>query len=199
MNACRQWAEREGYEPIGPYVDHLSGSAALDKRLGLIDALAELRKGDVLLTAKRDRLARDPLVIAMVEAEVCKKGCRIVSAAGEGTHSDDPAEVLMRRIVDAFSEYERLLIRARTRAAARVKRQRGERWGQVAYGTVLVDSNRLAADPAELAVIEEIKARRARGETLRGLAAWLETKGVPTKSGKPWSFSTVRSILERSA
>lgn len=49
----------------------------------------------------------------------------------------------MRRIVDAFVEYERLVIRARTRAALTVKRSRGERIGGIPYGHQLA-ARRLA-------------------------------------------------------
>ena len=44
------------------------------------------------------------------------------SAAGEGTDTDGPTDILMRRIVDAFGEYERLIIKARTKAALRSRR-----------------------------------------------------------------------------
>ena len=110
----------------------MSGGLALEKRTILLDALAALAKGDILLVAKRDRLSRgEMMTTAMIEAAVKRAGARIVSAAGEGTESDDPASVLMRRIVDAFGEYERLLIKARTCAARRAKKARGERTGQV--------------------------------------------------------------------
>ncbi len=39
----------------------------------------------------------------------------------------------MRRIVDAFAEYERLLIKAHTRAALAVKRSRGEQTCDIPY------------------------------------------------------------------
>lgn len=59
----------------------------------------------MLIVAKRDRLGRDPMVVAMIESAVKRKGARIVSAAGEGTDSDSPTDILMRRMVDAFAEY----------------------------------------------------------------------------------------------
>ena len=43
------------------------------------------------------------------------------------------------RMVDAFAEYERAIIRARTRAALAVKRGRGERTGEVPYGFRLAE------------------------------------------------------------
>ena len=121
-------------ELAGVYRDEgVSGKTGLDKRPALLEAIAELGKGDVLIVAKRDRLGRDPLVVAMIESAVQRKGARIVSAAGEGTDSDSPTDVLMRRMVDAFAEYERLIIGARTKAALQAKKQRGERTGSIPY------------------------------------------------------------------
>jgi len=53
--------------------------------------------------------------------------------------------MLMRRIVDAFAEYEWMLIKTRTKAALAVTRSRGERISREApYGY------RLAADSVHL-------------------------------------------------
>jgi DNA invertase Pin-like site-specific DNA recombinase len=109
----------------------------IDKRPALLEAIASLGKGDVLIVAKRDRFARDPIVVAMIEAAIRRRGARIVSAAGEGTEGDGPTDVLMRRIVDAFGEYERLIIKARTKAALAVKNGRGEKTGgAIPYGSM---------------------------------------------------------------
>ena len=129
--ACRKAAG----ELAGVYRDAgVSGSTGLDKRPALLEAIGVLNPGDVLLVAKRDRLGRDPLVVAMIESAVQRKGARIMSAAGEGTGSDSPSDILMRRIIDAFAEYERLIIGARTKAALRAKKARGERVGGIPYG-----------------------------------------------------------------
>ena len=83
----------------------------------------------MLIVAKRDRLGRDVIAVAMIERLAERKGARILSAAGEGTEGSDPASMLQRRILDAFSEYERLIIGARTKAALKAKRARGEAAG----------------------------------------------------------------------
>src|SRR3954453_12677148 len=99
IHAGRLWADRAGLAVVGPFVDDVSGAGGLDKRPGWLAAVARLEPGDVLLVAKRDRLGRDPIVIAMIESAVARKKCRIISAAGEGTESDEPSAVLMRRMV----------------------------------------------------------------------------------------------------
>lgn len=208
LDSCKAWAAREGLELLGPFLDEgVSGAAPLDKRPGLMAALAELRPGDVLLVAKRDRLGRDPFVIAMIEAAVKRGGGRVVSAAGEGTDGDGPTDVLMRRIVDAFGEYERLVIKARTKAALGAKSRRGERVGTVPYGFALVDDGRrsmadlplgLVADPAELETLGTIRGLRDAGMGPRGIARELTRRAIPTKGGAvAWSHTTIIRILAR--
>jgi DNA invertase Pin-like site-specific DNA recombinase len=198
-HACRTWAERENCTLVGPHQDDVSGAAPLDRRPGLLDALAALDPGDVLIVAKRDRLGRDPIVIAMIESAASRKRCRIVSAAGEGTESDDPSAVLMRRMVDAFAEYERLIIKARTKAALSAKRRRGERTGQVPYGWILAEDGRaLIRDDAEHQVLADVHRHRAAGRTLRWIAHELTRRGVPPKNGKPhWTHTTIAALLKR--
>jgi DNA invertase Pin-like site-specific DNA recombinase len=112
-----------------------SGSLAIANRPVLLEAIAALKRGDVLLVAKRDRIGRDVIAVAMIERLVTKRGARIVSAAGEGSDADGPSDVLMRRLIDSFAEYERLIIGARTKHALAAKRRRGERTSRFApYG-----------------------------------------------------------------
>jgi site-specific DNA recombinase len=201
LAACKAIAQRNGWEIAIVLEDSMSGGLPLAKRTVLLDALTALTRGGILLVAKRDRLSRgDMMTTAMIEAAVKRAGARIVSAAGEGTESDDPASVLMRRIVDAFGEYERLLIKARTRAALLAKKARGERYGQVPYGHRLAgDGVRLVPDPAEAATVALIIELRAAQMPLRAIAGELDRRAVPTKSGRPWRHSTVHDVLKRIA
>src|SRR4051794_32837419 len=74
--ATRQWADRHAHEVIAVFTDEgVGGATGLDRRPALLEAIAGLEAGDVLLVAKRDRLGRDPLVVAMIEAAVARKGC----------------------------------------------------------------------------------------------------------------------------
>ena len=201
-DVCRQHAERCGSLLVGPYRDEgVSGAAGLDKRPQLLEAITKLSRGDVLLVAKRDRLGRDPIVVAMIEAAIKRRGARVVSVAGEGTEDDNPTSVLMRRIVDAFGEYERLIIAARTRAAMQAKIRRGHCCGAVRYGyNLAADGKTLAENPSEQAVLHVMRDMRARGESLRAIAVALNQQSIPTKGGRAaWKHSTVRGILAREA
>ena len=193
LAACQRMAG----QLAGVYRDEgISGKTGLDKRPSLLEAIAQLSKGDTLIVAKRDRLGRDPLVVAMIEAAVTRKGARIVSAAGEGTDSDSPTDILMRRMVDAFAEYERLVIGARTRAALQAKKARNERTGSVPYGFRCDDGVNLVPDDVEQEAIAMIRDLNRKGLSLRNIAGRLEAKGYKPRNGQSWHPQTISNILE---
>ena len=198
--ALAKWAKASGATLVSIHEDiGVSGAAPISARPGLLSALAALAASaaSVLVVAKRDRLARDPIVSAMAEATAERAGGRIVSAAGEG-NGDDPTAILMRRIVDAFAEYERLLISARTIAALAVKSARGERTGGVPLGsTVAADGVHLQADAAEALALDTIRELRTAGRSIRSIAAELNDRKIPARGALGWHPTSVARVLAR--
>lgn len=213
--AIERWAAAAGAEVVSWHEDiGVSGGAPLEERPGLLAALEALRalqgpkkaplrpdaayfgpsnegpKTIALVVAKRDRLARDPIVSALVERMAERAGATVISAAGEGNGSD-PADQLMRRIVDAFAEYERLLIGHRTRAALRVKKSRGERTGSVPYGYALAaDGIHLRPVEAEQQQIHLARELAACGHSLRAIGSRLTAL-----DGRAWHPQSVARLL----
>lgn len=195
--AILEWARRSGAEIVGWREDRgISGAAPIDERPGLLSALADLEEleAGVLVIAKRDRLARDVMAAAMIERLAAKAGARIISAAGEGTEGEDPASQLMRSMIDAFAQYERAMIAARTKAALAQKKARGERTGSVPLGRRADESGRLEADDQEGAAIECMRALRAEGLSLREIAEELATRGHRPRGGR-WHATTIMRAL----
>lgn len=200
--ALAAWATRAGVEIVAWYEDRgVSGAAAIDRRPGLLaalDALASHGAG-VLAVAKRDRLARDVVAAAMIERMAERVGARVTSAAGEGEGSD-PGAVLMRTMIDAFAQYERALISARTRAALAVKAARGERTGAVPVGCrVAADGRTLEADPVEREIVDVVVALRDAGLSIRRIAAEMAARGMRTRKGGEIQSTQVARILRRAA
>jgi site-specific DNA recombinase len=195
-------AKRQGLKVAGWYADEgIGGGVAPDKREGLLSALASLSKGAVLLVAKRDRLSRDDFVWAWLEREVSRKGARILSAAGEGTEDDKPESVLMRRMVDGFGEYERALIRSRTKAALRAKRARGEKTGGlVPFGyRVESDGKTLREEPQEQRALSRLLALKGQGLSLRAIGRQLAEEGLLPRTAKAWAPKVLASLIARAA
>jgi site-specific DNA recombinase len=178
------------YEDVGR-----SGGAPLEKRPGLLAALAALTRGSALLVVRRDRLARDILAAAMAERIAAKAGASILAADGTGA-GDGPEAVLLRTIIDAFAQYERALIALRTKAGLRRKRAKGERVGTIPYGKRLdADGVHLLDHPAEQAVIGTVRALRAEGFSLREIAAELGRRGLTNRAGGRFNHTQVARML----
>jgi DNA invertase Pin-like site-specific DNA recombinase len=207
--AIEAWAKRAGVTVVAWHHDHgVSGAAAPAERPELLAALADLQAhaAGVLVVAKRDRLARDVMHVAMIERMVAGSGASIVSAAGEGTDADpsDPTGLLLRRMVDAFAEYERAIIAARTRAALAAKAARGEVSGPVPYGKRVAGGaapareadgrravRRLEPDAHEQAMVDRARALVATGLSLRAAAARLAAEGFVGRTGHTLQASTI--------
>lgn len=179
----------------------VSGGSEMDAREGLARALGEIKacKAPILLVAKRDRLARDVFIACTIERACERLGAQVVSADGVG-NGDDPASVFMRRVLDAAAEYERGLIRARTRAALAVKRARGELVGDVPYGyrAVRMPSGvqRLEPHADEQELVASARALRAKGLSLRQVAVALDVK-FESRTGTRFHPEQVRRMVAR--
>jgi DNA invertase Pin-like site-specific DNA recombinase len=166
----------------------LGRQKAIEARPALCAALAALREhsAGVLLVAKRDRIARDVVIAAMVERAAVSAGARVVSAGGEG-NGDSPADQFMRTVVDGAAAYERGLIRARTKAALAAKSAKGERVGHVPYGFQLAgDGVHLAPVEREQQTIVRTRQLAGDGRSLRAVAAALAAEGCVSRTGRPF-------------
>jgi DNA invertase Pin-like site-specific DNA recombinase len=116
--ACEAWCTSRGVTLAATFEEHVCSVEKLEKRQALLDAIDALpvHGAGILLVAKRDRLARDPVLMAMIERLAERNGAHVVSAAGEG-NGEGPSDKLMRSLIDAFAAYELALIRSRTKAA----------------------------------------------------------------------------------
>lgn len=196
--ALTLWAAREGVQIVAVFEDRgVSGAAPLDRRPGLlqaIDALSELGASK-LVVAKRCRLARDVVAAAMIERLAERAGATVSSADGVGEGAG-PESALLRGVVDLFAQYERQMIRARTKAALAVKKARGEVWtGSLPYGTArAADGRHVEADTDEAAVVAAIRDLAAAGWTCRAIAAELDRRGVVNRAGRPLHFTAVARL-----
>jgi site-specific DNA recombinase len=178
----------------------VSGGAALDKRPGLMAALDALAPGMLLVAVKRDRLARDTMNAAMIERLAERAGAQVLTCDGAG-EGDSPEAGLMRHMIDAFAEYERQLIKARTKGAMGHKRSKGERISRHGpYGKTLdVDGLHLLDQADEQDVIRIARALHTAGLSRRGIAARLTVQGLYSRVGTVFTSSSIRAMVAGSA
>jgi DNA invertase Pin-like site-specific DNA recombinase len=204
--AVERWAELGGVEVVAWHEDRVSGAAPLDARVGLLAALEDLRRlgAGVLVAQRRDRVARDVVLAAQVEQLTARLGARVATADGADA-GDGPEAVLFRRLLDAFAEFERALIRSRTRSALAVRRRRGDRYSHAPpLGSRFagVDAKGaggvLEVDDAERRTLERMRDLRAGGHSLAAIARRLNLEGVASR-GVRWHKTTVARVLGRAS
>ena len=95
----------------------------------LAKALEQLRAGDVLVVWKLDRLSRSlkDLLTIIERIDAVQAGFRSLTEAVDTT---TPAGRMMMQMVGAFAEFERAMIRERTRAGLDAARQKGRLGGR---------------------------------------------------------------------
>ncbi|MDR7086832.1 DNA invertase Pin-like site-specific DNA recombinase [Aeromicrobium panaciterrae] len=126
-------AQRDGLIRLGVpadriYMDHGRTGSNRD-RPGLREAMAAVRDGDTLVVTKLDRLARSVKDAAELVEELTESGARL-SIAGSIHDPADPVGKLLFNVLSMVAEFERDLIRARTREGMAVARARGRLKGR---------------------------------------------------------------------
>jgi DNA invertase Pin-like site-specific DNA recombinase len=101
--AIEAWSKREAVTIRTWHVEHVSGAARIERKTVLLQAIEDLRAHGAgrLVVAKRDRLAREVVISAMIERLVERCGARISTADGT-TDASGPEGALLRSMIDVF-------------------------------------------------------------------------------------------------
>jgi DNA invertase Pin-like site-specific DNA recombinase len=112
------------------YSDHASGRR--DDRPGLEACLRALRKGDVIVVWKLDRLGRSLLHLVNTVRDLSDRGVGLKVLTGEGAQIDTTTSAgrMIFGIFATLAEFERDLIRERTMAGLAAARARGRKGGR---------------------------------------------------------------------
>jgi len=161
-----------------------SGGMPIDRRNGFLEAVGMLESGDVLLAAKRDRIARDLFISCIATKLVKSKGAEIATCDGisiQGTAES----LLFAQILDCISQFERSQISMRTKNALREAKKQGVVLGR------RVGSIEVSTEAREL-----ICSLRSQGKTLTAIATQLNEEGVKSPRGGKWHPSSIKNVVD---
>lgn len=79
---------------------------------------------------------------------------------------------------------------------SKIDRTQNKRGGHTPYGYAYLDGQ-LLVDPKEQIVIRKILKLRQDSQTFQAIADELNRHKIPTRSGKPWIKSVIRSVVLR--
>lgn len=119
--------KKEGLEEI--ITDTVSGRIPAVERPGLSSLLNRLGKGDSMVVARLDRLGRDTVDVMGLVRNLTDNGVR-VRILNIGIETGTPNGQLFLTILAGFAQFEREIIRERTRAGLEAARHAGKQLGR---------------------------------------------------------------------
>lgn len=196
LEDCRTLAERKGWPVVAEFVDDdtsaYSGRARPQYR-ELLTAI-ESKAVTAVIVWHVDRLHRQPKELEEF-FEVCDQaGLKdLASVTGDLDLSTHDGR-FTARILGAVARKESDDKSRRISRKALEKAVKGEvaGGGTRPFG---FESDKVTVRPAEAAVIRELVDRFLAGETLNGLCADLDNRGVRTPTGGPWKSHPLRRML----
>lgn len=132
-------------------------SGANRKRPKLEECLRTVRKGDILVVTKLDRLARSTVDLHNILQELERKGVGFKALDQSAANMDSSTGKLLLGILSVVAAFERDLIHERQSEGIRRAREKGTKFGR---------------DPkATPEVVEQIKAQRHSGRMIKDIMA----------------------------
>lgn len=167
LDLQRQALEAAGCDAICE--DKASG--ALNGRKGLADAIARCKAGDVLVVWKLDRLGRSLIDLVGLVEDLKKRevGLKVLTGHGAAVDTTRAEGRMIFGILATLAEFERELIRERTKAGMAAAKRRGVRVGrppkltefQIEEARRMIAADKSRADVAALLGVNVATLRRA--------------------------------------
>jgi site-specific DNA recombinase len=193
---CRERAAALGWEVASVYVDNDLSAYSGKTRPEYQRLLMDLRAGraDAIIAWHTDRLHRSPRELEEF-IDVCEKHSVAVETVRAGpVDLSTPAGRAVARTLGAWARYESEHRAERSTRKALELAQAGKHsgGGTRAYG---YEADRLTIREDEAVIVRESARRVLAGEPIRAIARDLNSRKVPTATGKQWTATTLKRLL----
>lgn len=163
LRECRAQCRRAGWRVAEEFTDAAPGAKRSRPGLDALLALCRLRKVDLVVVWKLDRLSRSLADLLATAEELKALGVDLISLHDQ-VDTTTPSGKALFQLVGVFAEFERGIMQERIRAGLAAARARGARLG------------RPPTDPKR---IETARMHMKRGASLRAAA---KSAGVPAST-----------------
>jgi site-specific DNA recombinase len=194
--ACVALCDARGWQVTSTLVDNDVSAYSGRRRPAYEQLLTLVDTGDIdaIVAWDPDRLHRSPRELERFIDLIEERRVAVATVQGGEYDLTTAAGRMTARVVGAVARHESEHKSERQRAKAAELARLGlvAGGGSRPYGFL---DDRLTIDPAEAAVIRDAARRVLAGESVRGIVADLDQRGVPTVSGRPWTPHVLRRIL----
>ena len=196
LAAAHAYAESHGYTVVHEYCDRAQ-TGRNDNRDAFQQMLSDTDKHqfDVIITWKVDRIGRNREDIAFNKHRCKKNGIRIEYVA---ENLPDSAEsVILESVLEGMAEYYSLQLstnirRGQLESARKLQCIGGTR--PLGYD-VDRETKRFIINPQTAPIVKQIFEKYAEGSTETEIIAWLNEQGIRTTKKKPFSKSSLATLL----
>ena len=203
------WATEQAWRWEGWFEDPGVSGRHSENRPGLQQALARVRQGgiDALLVPRRDRLGRNVGDMALIERELAKYGCRVLSREEPGTNDATPSGFMSRGFLDVIAAHYSIELAAKVASGWRTRAGKGLMLN-VPFGYVQRGDPRTEPPvpvPDEADAVRFAYEAFASGTTMvaiadefnrRGLRTrYRARRGQPDEAGRLWTSQSIAALL----
>jgi site-specific DNA recombinase len=191
-----EFAKQNGYIIKETFRDAFTGTEADRPEFNRMVATILGNGVLTILVESLDRLARDVMVQSLLLAKLAQHGITLINCVtGEdvtASMSEDPMRKALIQIQSVFSELEKSRLVGKLRRAREAKKEAtGKCEGRKAFGEK-------AGEAKAIDTMRSLR-RKRNGKRLSfaKIAAELNRRSIPTRTGAHWQTTTVRNILSR--
>lgn len=193
---CEKLIADRGWSLVEVYTDN-DQSAYRGKRRDAYEQLLDAVENglvDVIVAWHPDRLHRSPVELERFIDLIERHGITVATVQGGEYDLTTAAGRMTARVVGAVARHEsehksERLRRKHEELAAAGKLSGG---GTRPFG---FEDDRVTVRPSEAVVVVEMVRRLGAGESLRGIAVDLNSRGITTTTGRPWTQVVLRRLV----
>ena len=200
---CEALVDQRGWQLAGRYVDNDLSAYSGKPRPGYLQLLDAVRGGlvDGIVAWHPDRLHRSPRELEDFLSVVEQHGVTVETVRAGTWDLSTPSGRMTARILGSVARGESEHKSDRVRRALQQRATMGSSHGRVAYGwtrSVLPDGTKVeTVNEPQAALVRDLCHRIVRGESLRGIVADLNARGIPSPMGKLWGKTMAKHLVTR--
>ncbi|MDO8689611.1 MAG: recombinase family protein [Dehalococcoidia bacterium] len=208
LKAIREYAEKGGYQVVREYVDEAESGRSID-RPGFKAMIASARQKpapfEAILVWKLSRFARNREDSIIYKSLLRKQGVQVISI--NEPVEDTPSGRLLEGIIEVIDEFYSANLSQDVVRGMRENASRGFFPGSpVPYGYRRIKAQdgdaqrtKLEPDPATAPLVERMFRECLSGKGLLEITRGLNADGLTTRTGRPWSKTTIHKVLRNEA
>ncbi|MDL2294089.1 recombinase family protein, partial [Ruminococcaceae bacterium OttesenSCG-928-D13] len=197
LNACYEYAKRNGIQVIEKYIDRAKTGTSTEKRDRFNDMLTDSAKKrfDMVLVYQLDRFARSRYDSADAKYKLKKNGVKVVSV--RENISEDASGVLMEAVLEGMAEYYSAELSQKVCRGIEISAAKFRfTGGRPPLGLMVDKEKKYQIDPETAPIVKKIFEMYAAGYTVKEITDYMNSLEIRTSQGQAFNKNSLRGMLQ---